>query len=173
MTKIVKITAIAVAALATTPAYAQAVGVTGQPPAANARIIKPLTLTSAGAMNFGTIVIPSAGVAADRDIILGDTGLITDCGGDVDTVCSGTTSVPTYTVTGTNRQNVTINLNDSTLNGNNGGTLTLTPTHATGSVTLPNSGNTGTSFAVGGRITIAPTTVDGYYSGFVDVTVEY
>jgi Domain of unknown function (DUF4402) len=172
MNKFAKLAAVAVAALATTPAYAQAVGVTGQPPSASARIIKPLTLTSAGAMNFGTIVIPSAGVAADRTIVLGDTGLITDCGGDVDTVCSGATSVPTYTVTGTNRQQVTVHTNDSTLNGNNGGTLTLSPTHA-GTVTLPNSGNLGTSFAVGGEITISSTTVDGLYTGFVDVTVEY
>jgi hypothetical protein len=172
MNKFAKLAAVAVAALATTPAYAQAVGVTGQPPAASARIIKPLTLTSTGAMDFGTIVIPSAGVAANRTIVLGDTGVITDCGGDVDTVCSGATSVPTYNVTGTNRQDVTVNLNPSTLNGNNGGTLTLQPTHA-GTVTLPNSGNTGVDFVVGGEITITPATIDGYYTGFVDVTVEY
>lgn len=171
MTKYVKIAALAAAMLATTPAVAAPVS-SATPPAASARIIKPLTLTSTGAMDFGTIVIPSGGVAANRTISLDDTGVIADCGGAVDTVCSGVTSVPTYNVRGTNNQTVTIIKNASTLNGSNGGTLTLTPTGAA-SVLLTTSGAPGNDFTVGGDIVITPATIDGVYTGFVDVQVDY
>ena len=176
MTKFVKIAAVAAAVLATTPALAAPVGVTpGSEPQASARIIKPLTLTATGSMNFGTIVIPAGGVTANRTISLDTAGAVTpaNCGrGNAEVVCSGTTSVPTYNVKGTNNQVVTVHKNASTLTGNNGGTLQLTPT-GPNSVALPNSGTGGTNFTVGGDIVIAPATVDGLYTGTVDVTVEY
>ena len=53
-----------------------------------------------------------------------------------------------------------------------GGTLTLTPV-GQASVTLANSGAPGDDFAIGGSIDIAPTTVDGVYTGTVDVKVDY
>ena len=40
-------------------------------------------------------------------------------------------------------------------------------------MTLPNSGNGGTPFNIGGDIDIVPTTVDGTYTGNIDVTVDY
>jgi hypothetical protein len=40
-------------------------------------------------------------------------------------------------------------------------------------VTLPNSGSNGTNFDIGGDIDIVPATVDGTYSGDIDVTVDY
>ena len=49
MNKFAKIAAVAAAALAATPAIAAPVGVTGAPPSATARIIKPLTLSATGA----------------------------------------------------------------------------------------------------------------------------
>ena len=154
MTKFVKIAAVAAAVLAATPAFAAPVSVTGAPPSASAKIIKPLTLTSTGALDFGTIVMN--GVTANRTVTLAATGSIT-CATEL--VCGTTGTVPTYNVRGT-------------LTGSNGGTLTLTPV-GQASVTLTSSGAPGDNFAIGGAITIAPTTVDGVYSGTVDVQVDY
>ena len=170
MTKTLKIAALAATVLAATPALAAPVGVTGAPPTATARIIKPLTLTSTGSLNFGTIVMD--GVTANRTIALSDANVLDCASGSTEVVCSGTTSVPTYNVRGTNNQVVTIIKTASTLNGSNGGTLTLTPTGAA-NVTLTSSGSPGDDFAIGGSITLAAATVDGLYTGTVNVTVDY
>ena len=170
MTKFVKIAAFAAAALAATPAIAAPVGVTGAPPSASARIIRPLTLSATGSLNFGTIVLN--GVTADRTVTV-SAGNVVDCGGGTtELACSGTTSVPTYNVRGTQGQVATVIKNTSTLTGSNGGTLTLTPV-GQNSVTLANSGAPGTNFAIGGSITIGTATVDGLYTGTVDVQVDY
>ena len=170
MTKFVKFAALAATMLATTPALAAPVGVTGAPPTATARIIKPLTLTSTGSLNFGTIVMD--GVTANRTIALSNLNVVDCASGSTEVVCSGTTSVPTYNVRGTNNQVVNIIKTASTLNGSNGGTLTLTPTGAA-SIPLTSSGSPGDDFAIGGSITIAAATVDGLYTGTVNVTVDY
>jgi hypothetical protein len=167
MTKFVKIAAVAAAALAAVPAVAAPVGVTGAPPSATARIIKPLTLTATGSLNFGTIVMN--GVTATRTVTLNADTTIT-CATEL--VCAANGTVPTYNVRGTQGQPVNIIKNTSTLNGSNGGTLTLTPV-GQASVTLSNSGAPGEDFAIGGAIDIAPTTVDGVYTGTVNVQVDY
>jgi hypothetical protein len=167
MTKFVKIAAVAAAVLAATPAFAAPVSVTGAAPSASAKIIKPLTLTATGALDFGTIVMN--GVTAARTVTLAATGSIT-CATEL--VCATTGTVPTYNVRGTNNQVVNIIKNTSTLTGSNGGTLTLTPV-GQANVTLTSSGAPGDNFAIGGAITITPTTVDGVYSGTVDVQVDY
>ena len=167
MTKFVKIAALAAAALAAAPAVAAPVSVTGAPPSASAKIIKPLTLTATGSLDFGTIVMN--GVTANRTVTLNADTSIT-CATEL--VCAANGTVPTYNVRGTNNQVVNIIKNGSTLNGSNGGTLTLTPV-GQASVTLTSSGAPGNDFAIGGAITIAPTTVDGVYTGTVDVQVDY
>src|SRR5688572_27669930 len=148
MTKFVKIAAFAAAALASTPALAAPVGVTGAPPSATARIVKPLTLTSTGALNFGTIVMN--GVTANRTVTLNADTSIT-CATEL--VCDLNGTVPTYNVRGTNNQVVNIIKNNSTLTGSNGGTLTLTPV-GQANVTLTSSGAPGNDFAIGGSIVI-------------------
>lgn len=167
MTKFVKIAAVAAAMLAAAPAVAAPVGVTGAPPSATARIIKPLTLSATGSLNFGTIVMN--GVTANRTVTLNANGNIT-CATEL--VCDPTGSVVTYNVRGTNNQVVNIIKNQTTLTGSNGGSLTLTPV-GQASVTLTSSGAPGDNFDIGGAITIAPTTVDGVYTGTVDVQVDY
>jgi hypothetical protein len=167
MTKFVKIAVLAATALAATPAIAAPVGVTGAPPSASARIIRPLTLTATGSLNFGTIVMN--GVTANRTVTLNADTTIT-CATEL--VCDANGTVPTYNVRGTNNQVVNIIKNTSTLNGSNGGTLTLTPI-GQASVTLTSSGAPGDDFAIGGSIVIAPATADGVYTGTVDVQVDY
>ena len=167
MTKFVKIAALAAAALAATPALAAPVGVTGAPPSATARIIKPLTLTATGTLNFGTIVMN--GVTANRTVTLNADTTIT-CATEL--VCDTNGTVPTYNVRGTNNQLVNIIKNTSTLTGSNGGSLTLTPV-GQANVLLTSSGSPGDNFAIGGSIVIAPATIDGVYTGTVDVQVDY
>ena len=68
MTKFVKIAAVAAAVLGATPAFAATAVAPGSEPVATARIIKPLTLSATGALNFGTIVMN--GVTANRTVTL-------------------------------------------------------------------------------------------------------
>ena len=175
MTKLLRMTCLAASVAATaivaTPAAAAPVGATA-PATARARVVKPLTLTATGQLNFADIVIPAAGVAATRTIALSNLNVRDCAGGAVDVVCSGTTSVPTYNVTGTNKEVVQVIKTASQLNGSNGGTLDFRPT-GPATVTLPNSGTTGVNFTIGGEIDIVPTTVDGLYTGDIDVTVDY
>jgi hypothetical protein len=171
MTKFVKIAAFAAAVLATTPALAVPVGVTGAPPTATAKIVRPLTLTATGSLNFGTIVLN--GVTANRVVSLSSANVLSCGGGTVELQCSGTTSVPTYNVRGTNNAVVTIIKTASTLtNANDGTTLSMTPLGAA-TVTLINAGAPGTDFAIGGQFTIGTATTDGLYSGTVNVQVDY
>lgn len=167
MTKFVKIAALAAVALAAAPAVAAPVGVTGTPPSASARIIRPLTLTATGSLNFGTIVMN--GVTANRTVTLNADTTIT-CATEL--VCAANGTVPTYNVRGTQGQTVNIIKNTSTLTGSNGGSLTLTPVGAA-SVLMTNSGAPGENFAIGGSITIGTGTLDGVYTGTVDVQVDY
>lgn len=167
MTKFAKIAAFAAAALTAAPAIAAPVGVTGAPPSASARIIRPLTLTASGTLNFGTIVMN--GVTANRTVTLNADTTIT-CATEL--VCAANGTVPTYNVRGTQGQTVNIIKTASTLNGSNGGSLTLTPVGAN-SVLLTNSGSPGENFAIGGSIVIGAATVDGVYTGTVDVQVDY
>jgi hypothetical protein len=167
MTKLVKIAALAAAAFAAVPAVAAPVGVTGAPPSASARIIRPLTLTATGSLDFGTIVLN--GITANRTVTLNDDATIT-CATEL--VCAATGLVPTYNVRGTQGQTVNIIKNNSTLTGSNGGSLTLTPVGAA-SVLMTNSGSPGEDFTIGGSITIGTGTADGVYTGTVDVQVDY
>ena len=170
MTKFVKIAALAATVLTATPALAAPVAST-TPPSATARIIRPLSLTSTGSLNFGTIVLN--GVTANRTVSLSAAGVLNCAGGSAELACSGTTSVPTYNVRGTNNQVVTVIKAASNLtNANDGTTLSMTPLGAN-SVTLTNSGSPGLDFNIGGSITIGTATTDGVYSGTVDVQVDY
>jgi hypothetical protein len=166
MTKLLKIAAFAAAALAAAPAVAAPVSAS-TPPNASARIVRPLTLSATGTLNFGTIVLN--GVTANRTVTLNTDTTIT-CATEL--VCDLNGTVPTYNVRGTNGQTVNIIKNTSTLNGSNGGTLTLTPVGAN-SVVLTNSGAPGFDFPIGGSIVIGTATVDGVYTGTVDVQVDY
>src|SRR5687767_3646732 len=116
MTKLLKIAALAAAAFAAVPAAAAPVSVTGAPPSASARIVRPLTLTATGSLNFGTIVLN--GLTASRTVTLNADATIT-CATEL--VCATTGTVPTYNVRGTQGQTVNIIKNTSSLAGSNGG----------------------------------------------------
>ncbi len=161
---------IAIIAITTAaPALAAPVSVTA-PVEVRAKVIKPLTFTATGTMNFGTIILN--GLTANRTISL-STSNIRDCGGTPQLICSGATSVPTYNLRGTNSTTVTIIKTASSLtNAVNGATLLMSLTGPS-SITFTNSGANGVNFTIGGSITLTPTTGDGLYSGTVNVQVDY
>lgn len=175
MTKILRMTSLVatVAAIAATatPALAAPVSATSDA-TAKVRILKPLALTSTQNLDLGTIVLAGAGTYTATVGI--DRAGVFDCDGGSSTnvVCSGASQVAIYNVRGTNNQVLTIAAGNVTLNGSNGGTLTLTPDFAP-TVTLTSSGSPGNDFNVGGSVTVADTTVDGVYTGTFAVTADY
>ena len=177
MTKMIRLTALAasVAALTlATPAAAAPTGpATGSRNAtATARIVKPLTLTWVQDMNFGTILQSGAGTWSGAVVKVNVDGTLTCTNTNV--VCSGTVATARYNVTGTNNQRVNITApNFSLTNANDGTTLALTVDKGLGYVVLPNSGNTGINFDLGGSITVDSSTTGGVYTGTFDVTVDY
>ena len=157
-----------VSAFTATAATAAPVGAT-TPATAKAQIVKPLTLTAKTNLDFGTIVLSA--VTGATSVAISTTGAIT-CGTGL--LCSGTTSPATYNVAGTNNQVVKMYSAATTLTGSAGGTIAFTPILPTGAqVTLTNSGAPGTDFNVGGSIAIGTTTLDGVYTGNINVTVDY
>lgn len=164
------IAAAALSALfAATPAAAQLVS--SNPRAtANARLLKPLTLTRVQDLNFGTIVLGSFDI--NQTVSLGLTGAISCGTGGL--TCAATGQVARYTITGTQGQVINISTPTPTfdLTGSNGGILVFTPIRPD-TVTLGNSGAPGNTFSVGGSIVIAPNQPDGVYSGEIDIQVAY
>ena len=82
------------------------------------------------------------------------------------------TTVPTYNVQGTNGQVVQHHQDRQLADRIERWHAGL---HADGPepATLPNSGNAGANFTIGGAIDIVPATVDGVYTGNINVTVDY
>ena len=169
MTKLTRLAAIAAACtVAATPAFAVPVSGPNIPVTATARITKPLTLTEVSDMDFGEIIVQDAGVAT-----MSTAGAVTCSGG---LTCQGSTSAATYHITGTNQQTVFITKPDVTLTNTDGSGATLTLVlngHGPTSVPLPNSGQSGTDFSLGGQISVAANTREGTYRGDLNVTVNY
>jgi spore coat protein U-like protein len=165
-----KLTIGLIAMIAAAPSVAAPVSVTA-PIEVRAKVVKPLTFTASGTMNFGTIILN--GLTANRTISLSTTN-VRDCGGGTpQLICSGATGVPTYNLRGTNGSTVTIIKTASNLtNAANGATLRMSLT-GPNSITFNNSSSNGVNFTIGGSITLTPTTSDGVYSGTVNVQVDY
>jgi hypothetical protein len=160
------------AALALTATSASAAPVAATTPAtATAKIFKPLVLTANRNLDLGTIVLGTLPVGGE-DVTLTAAGGFTCGAGNL--TCSGTPVTAQYNVKGTNYAVVRILGGSTALNGSLGGTVAFTAlAPAPASVTMPNSGNAGVDFTVGGQITILPTTLEGVYTGDMDVTVDY
>lgn len=172
MSKFVRLTAVAAAAVAFTATQAVAAPVSATTDAtAKARILRPLQLTSTQNLDLGIIVLSGTGtytatVGIDRTAAF-------NCDGNSGNVtCSGSPTVAIYNVSGTKSQPVTIAAGNVTLSDGAGDTLTLTPDFNS-TVNLTNSGAPGTDFNVGGSIQVANTTPDGVYTGTFAVTADY
>ena len=164
--RIIAIAAAATVAGALAPA-ANAASVTAQ---AKAKVLKPLTISSLQDLDLGTVTL-GPGNWSGATITLSRAGVLT-CAGSV--ICSGATQVAEYKVTGSNKQTVVINAPDVTLVNQDNATKTLTLiVDAPETVLLTNSGPVGTTFPIGGSISVDSTTADGEYLGTFEVTAEY
>jgi len=127
--------------------------------------------------NTFSINVAGADLAADADFTIDASVSSSDAAGntgsatDTESYTVDVTSVPTYTVTGTNNQLVRVIKTASTLTGSNGGpNMAFRPTGPS-NATLSSTGTA--SFAIGGEIDIVAGTVDGTFTGSIDVTVDY
>ena len=172
MSKFLRLTALAAAAVAFTATQAAAAPVSATKDAtAKARILRPLQLTSTQNLDLGTIVLAGSS-AFTATVGIDKTGTFNCDGGSGNVVCSGTPTVAVYNVSGTKSQPLTIAAGNVTLSDGAGNSLTLTPDYNT-SLTLTNSGAPGDDFNVGGSITVTNTTPDGVYTGTFAVTADY
>ena len=136
-----------------------------------ASVVKPLMLTTLRDLDIGTIVL-GTGTWSGATVSISQTDALTCTSPNL--VCSGTAQAARYRVIGTNKQTIQIIAPNVTLTnqGDSSKTLQLVPVKPA-SVTLPNSGNQGVEFAVGGTISLSSTTADGLYVGTMNVTVDY
>jgi hypothetical protein len=135
-------------------------------------IIRPITIGSAGSLDFGTIVRPTSGSGT---VSISQAGART-VGAGLAAVGSGG-SRPVFTINGEGGQSYDLNIPASfaLTSGANTLTVTLDPSLADGSHTLSGSlGGAGSAtLNVGGQITVTDATSTGAYAGSFDVTVTY
>ena len=172
MNKFARSAALAVAAtLVATPAVAAPASATPKAKA-SAKIVKPLSLTATRDLDFGTILVGN--VTGTQTVAVSQDGTTRSCG-TAGLTCSGTFASATYNVSGTKQFTVNIATTASDLTNTTSGAnekLVFTPNAPT-SLVLANSGAPGSNFSVGGSIGITSATVDGVYSGDIEVTVDY
>ncbi|HET9811214.1 MAG TPA: DUF4402 domain-containing protein [Sphingomicrobium sp.] len=165
LTDIAIVLAAAAAAAAASPAHAATV--TAQ---ARAKVVKPLVLTSIRDLELGTLVLAGGSWPA-ATVTLSSDGTLT-CPANI--TCIGTTQTAGYNISGSNNETITVNAPDVTLVNQSDSTKTLTlVVDAPTSLNLPNSGNPGVDFAIGGSIDIGSATAEGDYAGTFKVTVDY
>ena len=162
-----------IAGIMAVAALAAAAPARAAPPVATvkAKIVKPLTLKWVQNLDLGTVVLgpgtwSGAMVEISRDGVLSCT--------NANVTCTGATQVATYNVTGTTNQVARITAPNVTLVNQDDPSQTLTMTvDSPETVVIPNSGNKGVNFSLGGAITLSSSTAGGLYSGTFNVTVDY
>lgn len=153
------------AAALAVPAHAVTQGAT-----VNAQVVKPLTLTAIQNLNLGTITLGS-GSWSGASIGISQAGVFT-C--SLKVTCTGAQQVAQFNVTGTNKMVVLISAPNVTLINQNNSAQTLNLiVDSPGQVTLPNTGQPGINFNIGGSIILSSTTAGGTYRGTINVTVNY
>lgn len=158
---------IAAAAIAAVPAAAAP----SQNATVKANVVKPLVLTWEQDLRLGDILL-KPGTWSGATVSISRAGIFS-CA-NANTTCSGMRQVARYRVTGSNNQVVRISAPSITLVNQSDSSKTLTlAVDSPGSVTMPNSGQQGVTFALGGSITVNSTTAEGVYAGTFNVTVDY
>ena len=136
----------------------------------SANVLKPLTVTWLQDLDLGTIAL-GGGSFSSVSVGISLTGAFI-CPASL--VCTGARQVAMYNVTGSNSQTVRISAPNVTLVNQSDSTKTLTMVvDSPGTVSLPNSGNKGVDFSLGGQIAVSSSTADGVYRGTFNVTVDY
>lgn len=133
-------------------------------------MVKPLTLTAVQDLDLGTIVL-GPGIWSNSIVSISRGGVFS-CGANL--TCTGAALAAQFIVTGSNSATVTVTAPNVTLTNQADASKTLLlAVDAPATVDLPNSGNKGLTFAIGGSLTLSSTTADGQYSGTLNVTVDY
>lgn len=150
---------------------AEPIGAATKSASVQAKVIKPLTLTSVQNLDLGTITL-RPGAWSGATVALSRGGVRTCTNPNV--ICSGATMVARYNVRGTNKSVVRITAPDVILTNtaNPGQTIRMVVDNP-GTVTLTSSGAPGNDFDLGGSITLSSATESGSYVGTFNVTAEY
>jgi hypothetical protein len=152
-------------ALAASPA-----GAVTQSAAVNANVVKPLELTRMQDLDLGSVSLTPGSWSAT--VAISQSGVLSCVNPNL--ICTGLTQVAQYQVVGTNKMTVLIHASNVTLVNQSDPTKTLTLVpDAPALIALPNSGQPGAIFAVGGSITLTGSTAAGDYTGTLNVTAEY
>lgn len=130
------------------------------------KVVKPVSLSKLQDMDFGTLTF--AEFTGTRMVTLSPAGVIA-CAADI--VCSGVGKQARFNLKGSNRLTVLLTYSAGALSN---GTDSI-PVTADGpaTMTLPNSGQQGLDFDVGGALMISSALVGGVYTGTITVTAEY
>lgn len=137
----------------------------------SANVLKPITITWVQDLDLGTITL-TGGTWSGAAVGITHSGAFTCVNPRV--TCSGAPQVAKYNVTGSNSAPVRISAPNVTLVNQSDTSKTLTMVVSNpGTVTLPNSGNRGADFSLGGSITVNSSTASGIYRGTFNVTVDY
>ena len=162
---------IGIALYAAVIAAAPALGAPSQNATVKANVVKPLVLTWVQDFSLGTIAL-KPGTWSNATVSLSRTGAFTCTNPNV--TCSGAVTLARYRVVGSNNQVVRISAPNVTLVNQSDSSKQLTLTvDRPATITMPNSGQQGVVFALGGSINLSSTTADGVYAGTFNVTVDY
>lgn len=153
----------AIVAAAPARAVTQTAAVTGS-------VVKPLELVRVQDLDLGSISLTPGSWSAT--VAISQAGVLSCTNSNL--LCTGAVQPAKYFVSGTNKMVVLINAPNVTLinQSDSTKTLTLVP-DAPGQVTLPNSGQPGITFSIGGSIALNGSTASGDYVGTFNVTAEY
>ena len=136
-----------------------------------AQAVKPLTLSSIQDLDLGTILL-GPGSWSNATVGISRSGAFTCANPNV--TCSGVARVATYNLTGSNSATVRITAPNVVLTNQADPSRTLTlVVDNPGTVTLPNSGQKGIDFSLGGSIVVNSWTAGGTYAGTFNVTADY
>lgn len=164
-------TAGALAALAMTSTPAVAASPSAQA-SATAKIYKPLTISKASDLDFGTIVIVGTSFAAET-VTVNTAGSVA-CGGGANLTCGGTPKAAKFHLVGSNNADVKVSSPQFDLTGPGSVTLTVTPSSTSQVVNLGAAGNTtGVDVPLGASINVSSATAEGLYTGTWTVTADY
>ena len=169
--KRISATAGALAALAITSTPAAAASPSAQA-GAQAKIYKPLTISKASDLDFGTIVIVGASFAAETVTV--DTAGTVACGAGGNLACGGTPKAAKFHLVGSNNADVKVSSPQFDLTGPGTATLTVTPSSTSQVVNLGAAGNsTGIDVPLGASINVSSATPEGLYTCTWTVTADY
>jgi hypothetical protein len=137
----------------------------------SANVVKPLTIKWVQDLSLGSVTL-APGTWSNAQVSISRSGVFSCASTNL--VCTGIPGVATYNVVGSNGQTVRISAPNVTLVNQGDSTKTLTlAVDSPGTVVIPNSGNKGANFSLGGTITLNSTTAAGTYQGTFNVTVDY